>query len=124
MASWSTLAQTADAVGASNASRPVRRWNRSVPSPHTSARASTSSGAVICSGDIVSGEPMNGLPLEFVIEASAWFFSASFEIPKSSTLIEVEPSAASTRNTFSALRSRWTMPFMWASAIAWHVIST
>lgn len=46
------------------------------------------------------------------------------EMPKSSTLIECEPSALSARNRFAGLMSRCTMPIAWASANAMPACKT
>jgi hypothetical protein len=50
--------------------------------------------------------------------------AGALAIPKSSTLISGEPSSRWVRNRLAGLRSRWTMPSAWASAIATHACST
>jgi hypothetical protein len=51
-----------------------------------------------------------------VTDASAT--DVDLEIPKSSTFTNGVPSDAVVTKRFAGLRSRWTMPFWWASAIA------
>ncbi len=96
------------------------------PSDQRSARPSTSRADFICSGAMYSGDPstvavwVSDIPSPLSPPSGP----VVLEMPKSSTFTQLDPSAARVSRRFAGLRSRWTMPAPWASAMASQASST
>ena len=107
--------------GASKGACAVKSSKRTQPSDQMSVRGSMSLDARICSGDMYTGEPMGIIVLTSgSVLSKTEPVRATFEMPKSSTLMMSMPVARFVRKRFSGLTSRCTTPVSCATASASH----